>query len=269
MDLINILHCNKEFFELLRTRPQGSLPSIAWDGNLIYFGSNESVVNLTEVSPKEKLEQLKAIYPDIGPFEILRLHSRIGFPQAALCAHLHIPLKEENELFFSKLIQVLPREVQDHFDERKVKIPELVFLRALADSSDSESQKAAFNVTLQISKFALSLQSSLKSLETMMDLFLMGKPIEALFAANNATEFQNALFQNRNPVSQQIQEAKQSQMSLIHWPSFAKAKVTRRGDRTGFEVQTFIASEADLTKMIATFERMKEHFENSKESFVI
>lgn len=261
MDLINILQCNKELIELLQVRPQGALPSIAWEGRMIYLGSGKMVVNLEELAPEKKLEQLKALYPDLGTFELLRLHAVFQFPMQALCAYLHVPVKEENETFFGELIHLFPRVVQDHFDERKVKMSELSFLRAWKGTLTPNQRKA----TAQISKFDLSLQNSLKALETMMDLFLMEKPLERILAASNEAELNKALFQERYPVSQQIQNSKEKQMSQIHWPSFAKAKVTRRGDRTGYEVQSFIASEADLTKMIATMERLKEQFQIVKE----
>lgn len=262
MDLREASHCNKELISRLRPRPAGAISSQAWDGALIYLGATELVVNHSNLSSIQKLAQLKELYLDLGVFELLRLQEVLQFPLKDLASFFFVPVKEENSAFFKNLVS-LPRVLQDHLELRKVKISELGFLRAW-DSQLTSEQEAAL---LKIVELNLSLQSSLKCFEILIDLCMMEKSLDTVAAATNEVEFTNALFQLRFPISHRIQEKKKTQMSEILWPAFAKAKVARRGDRTGFEVQAFICSETDLTKMMATLERVKEKFNSDAEPF--
>ena len=105
--------------------------------------------------------------------------------------------------------------------------------------------KASFSETLQI-------------LEVVSELILMGHD-EAIF--ENMTElatWQKNLKSLRYPHTTQTDQLLKTKLESLPWPHGSKIKFERRGDRSGVELKLFITSQADLTKITAALERVKE-----------
>ena len=132
--------------------------------------------------------------------------------------------------------------------------------------------------TEQIQKFALLTESFFQSnpsyseglqvLEIIVDLILMDRDAQIPpFDSNdknqlpkNILKWRNRLFEIRNPNTTVKDDLRKAQLESLNWPQGSKIKVERRGDRHGAEFKVFISSSADLTKIIANLESLKNDF---------
>ncbi len=105
--------------------------------------------------------------------------------------------------------------------------------------------KASFSETLQI-------------LETTSELILMGHNETVFEKAAALTAWKQHLKSLRYPHATKTDEELKSKLESLPWPYGSKVKFERRGDRSGVELKLFITSQADLTKITAALERVKE-----------
>lgn len=138
--------------------------------------------------------------------------------------------------------------------DKKVKPSDLVFKQALT----TPVQQDLFNkIADLIATLKPSFTDGLKSLELATDLILMGHH-ESLF--ENATTFEgynSYLKQLRYPFTTANDTSLKNKLENLPWPAQAKVKFERRGDRAGVELKFFVSSQADLTKLISSLERVQ------------
>lgn len=138
--------------------------------------------------------------------------------------------------------------------DKKVKPSDLVFTQALATGVHQD----LFNKLADlVTNLKPSFSDGLKSLELITDLILMGHH-ESLF--ENATSFESYnlhLKQLRYPFTTVSDSNLKNKLENLPWPAQAKVKFERRGDRAGVELKFFVSSQADLTKLISSLERVQ------------
>lgn len=138
--------------------------------------------------------------------------------------------------------------------DKKVKPSDLVFTQALK----TQIQQDLFQkVADHLASLKPSFSDGLKTLELATELILMGHQ-EGLFE-NAATfeKWQLSLKQLRFPHTTATDSNLKTKLENLPWPSQAKIKFERRGDRAGVEVKFFVSSDADLTKLISSLERVQ------------
>lgn len=140
-------------------------------------------------------------------------------------------------------------------EAKKVKTADLAFLSPLK----TELQwQLLIKALLQLIEARTSYTDSLKSLELISDLILMGHE-EALFEqSHDFVKWSAHLKSLRYPATTQRDDQLKNKLEKLPWPYGSKTKFERRGDRAGIELKMFITSEADLIKAIASLERVKE-----------
>ncbi len=143
-------------------------------------------------------------------------------------------------------------------EQKKVKDHDLLFVSSLK----SQQQIALFNkVADDMAGLTPSFTEGLAFLEMATDLILMGH-LETLF--ENAVNFEiwNLHFKNlRYPQTKIRDEGLKEKFEKLPWPYGSKVKFERRGDKFGAEVKLFISNPSDLTKILASLERVKQELE--------
>lgn len=198
------------------------------------------------------LDLFKSLYPQLTLPELARLiHSsefKNFFESTALLKaynfHSSPELLEVLELLFQS-----PAEFQNFVSLKKIGPQELVPMLGL------NFQQREF-VATEILAADESKQESVKRIELLADLILMGQTEDSLKTLN-----QTELTKKRFPVTTTRDENLKS--SNLPWLSQIKTQFKRRGDKAGFEVQFFAGTPAELTKLAANLTKVAESW-NSK-----
>lgn len=243
----------------LRERNDTIGVSVILDGVLIRHSSCFEGMGLhyTGLPEDETISLLLETLPDLGFFEWVRLleSNKLKISLLQVGQRLNWPPPKKMQALLPCLFR-LPRSLQDHLDEKKVRPSELLFMTLWTDEVATKLNQHV----VWISQKKLSLQVSLKSLEILMDLALMGKTLPSLNDKMTESEWLQSLQILRYPASTEVEKQKSQTTLAIQWPSFSKARIARRGDRSGYELSAFIASDSDITKMISTLERARSGF---------
>lgn len=153
-------------------------------------------------------------------------------------------------------------EIHAWIEAKKIKSHDLLFLSPL--KTDLQWQ-LLFKAVLLMVEFRTSYSESLKTLETVSDLILMGHT-ESLFEySHDLAAWMDHLKKLRYPTTVQRDDQLKTKLEKLPWPAGAKTKFERRGDRAGMELKMFITSEADLIKVISSLERVKEKINESSD----
>ncbi len=140
-------------------------------------------------------------------------------------------------------------------EAKKLKESDLIFTRALKSSIHLDLfHKLADDLTVLNPSFSEGLQI----LELLTDLILMGHNEELFLQSSNSESYKSHLKALRYPQTTQRDENLKSKLEALPWPYGSKVKFERRGDRAGIELKLFISSEVDLTKILASLERVKQ-----------
>ena len=140
-------------------------------------------------------------------------------------------------------------------EAKKVKESDLIFTRALKNPVHLDLfHKLADQVALLNPSFS----EGLKILELLTDLILMGHNEELFAQASQVDGYKVYLRSLRYPQTTQRDENLKTKLEALPWPYGSKVKFERRGDRAGIELKLFISSEVDLTKIMASLERVKQ-----------
>jgi len=154
----------------------------------------------------------------------------------------------------------LKEQLHAWIEAKKIKDSDLVFTQLLQNDLQ---WKLFLKACLIIIEFRFSYSESLKYLELITDLILMGHD-EAIFEYNFDQNKWTAHLQNlRYPQTSQRDDHLKNRLEKLPWPYGSKTKFERRGDRAGIELKMFITSEADLIKAISALERVKEQIRES------
>jgi hypothetical protein len=140
-------------------------------------------------------------------------------------------------------------------EAKKVKESDLIFTRALKSPVHLD---LFHKLADQVAGLNPSFSEGLQILELITDLILMGHQEELFAQALNVESYKSYLKSLRYPQTTQRDENLKSKLESLPWPYGAKVKFERRGDRAGVELKLFISSEIDLTKILASLERVKQ-----------
>lgn len=154
---------------------------------------------------------------------------------------------------------------QNWVQTKKVQPNDLRFLSLLP----APEQKDLFHQHTDIFfATAPSFSEGLQVLELVVDLILLKRdseiPVLAVADRNQAvqkiSEWRAQLHKLRYPSTSGNDDQRKQILENLNWPTGAKTKVERRGDRHGVELKIFISSSTDVTKLISNLERIKNDF---------
>lgn len=155
------------------------------------------------------------------------------------------------------------RPLQTWLESKKAPETELPFLTLLK----SEMQLAVLDKVIEkFESVRPSFSDGVKILELVTENILISADdngLENLFEhSESAEKWLKNLAHLRYPVTAARDSELETKMMALPWPYGAKTKFERRGDRSGVELKLFISSEADLTKVISSLERVKTGLQN-------
>lgn len=136
---------------------------------------------------------------------------------------------------------------------KKVKKSDLVFTHTLSEPNAELFQQIA----AKMAEHNPSFSEGIAFLEKAADLIQMGHTQELWTDSGNFKSWEQTLYKLRYPVSSKRDEQTKTRLEQLPWPSGAKLKFERRGDRAGVELRLFVSSPADLTKIISSLERVQ------------
>lgn len=138
--------------------------------------------------------------------------------------------------------------------DKKVKPTDLAFIQSLKSEAD---QDLFYKLADQLTAFKLSFSEGLKVLELLTELILMGHQEKLFEGIDDFKKWSLSLKQLRYPHTTSTDVNLKTKLENLPWPSQAKIKFERRGDRAGVEVKFFVSSSTDVTKLIASLERVQ------------
>ncbi|AZZ35966.1 hypothetical protein CIK05_03875 [Bdellovibrio sp. qaytius] len=145
--------------------------------------------------------------------------------------------------------------VEPWIEAKKVKGADLAFLSPL--KTDLQWQ-LLFKALMQLIEARTSYTDSLKNLELISDLILMGHEETLFEQSHDFAKWSVHLRALRYPATTKRDDQLKDKLEKLPWPYGSKTKFERRGDRAGIELKMFITSEADLIKAISSLERVKD-----------
>lgn len=140
-------------------------------------------------------------------------------------------------------------------EDKKVKQSDLVFIGALKNPMHLD---LFHKVADQVVGLGPSFSEGLQIFELTTDLILMGHNEHLFSHTENLETYKAHVKSLRYPQTTKRDEDLKTKLEALPWPYGSKVKFERRGDRAGVEVKLFISSEVDLTKILASLERVKQ-----------
>jgi len=140
-------------------------------------------------------------------------------------------------------------------EDKKVKESDLIFARALKNPVHLDLFHKAAD---QVAGFGPSFSEGLQILEMLTDLVLMGHSEQLFLQQTDLATYKMHLKSLRYPQTTKRDEDLKTKLENLPWPYGSKVKFERRGDRAGVELKLFISSDVDLTKILASLERVKQ-----------
>ncbi len=139
--------------------------------------------------------------------------------------------------------------------EKKLKDSDLLFKKALKTPLQ---EALLLKLADQLASLNPTFSEGLVTLELMTDLILMGLD-EVLFENSASFDLWKASLRRlRYPTTSVRDDDLKVKLEKLPWPYGSKVKFERRGDRAGVELKLFVSSATDLTKILASLERVQE-----------
>ena len=140
-------------------------------------------------------------------------------------------------------------------EQKKVKDGDLIFTRSLKTEADKD---LFLRIADQMAALSPSFREGVAFLETATELILMGYLEQLLENGQDFSSWSRHMKALRYPGTSEREARVQSNLSELPWPAGSKLKFERRGDKFGVEMKVFISNPADVTKIIASLERVKQ-----------
>lgn len=139
--------------------------------------------------------------------------------------------------------------------DKKFKSTDFPVLNLL--KTEDEKSKVV-DIFLKCKSLNTSFSETVQLVELTTELILIDPNQPILNQSENLIQWKTHLQKLRFPQTTSSDEALKTKFEKLPWPTGAKVKFERRGDRAGVELKLFITSQADLTKAISALERVKE-----------
>ncbi len=123
--------------------------------------------------------------------------------------------------------------------------------------TDDEKSKMV-DVLLKCKSLNASFSETVQIIELATEILLIDFNHPIFDQSENLTPWKTHLQKLRFPQTTSSDEALKTKFEKLPWPTGAKTKFERRGDRAGVELKLFVTSQADLTKAISALERVKD-----------
>lgn len=200
----------------------------------------------------------KAIYPELGFFELIRLTDLLpqdhGF-LLELWGYYGYRWKESLDLLAKKLNQ-LPLPIHRFLQNKKMGPQDLAPLRAMP----SLEILAPIWPALMTSSFSKSEMT--QALELIVELLLLGKTNEEVLP-DHATDkpstpslgWLQKLKAHRFPKTTQQDQSADEKIRNLSWPLKSEARWARRGDLSGVELKLFFSHPQELQRALARLEQ--------------
>lgn len=196
-------------------------------------------------------QSVKACYPEIGLSELARLYHAIHTRAPQLEVHMEDLFAEyglrwcERLKITMKMLVRLPQEFQNWTDEKKFAARDLAPLLAVTDLSSLDPLFTA------LTKLNLSKSQGVRAVELVVELFLIGKPLNDLLpTTDKADEYLSLLERWRRPNALEREEIWKEAVARWPWPAHVKAQWQRFGDQSGLELRLRAASPEDFHKQL-------------------
>ncbi|MGZ3723700.1 MAG: hypothetical protein ACXVA9_12245 [Bdellovibrionales bacterium] len=198
------------------------------------------------------LEAVTACYPTLGLAELARLHSGLVHARPELAQELSASFFQAYGLRWCDRLQetlrallLTPFEFQTFVDEKKWGARDLAALLALPDV-------AAISVFLAaLAELPLSKSQAVQAMEWVIELFLMGRPLNDLLPSGpNGEAYMLRLQQWRKPQSAARDEQWSKTVGEWPWPAQVQGQWQRFGDQAGLEIKIRTTSAADFQKKL-------------------
>lgn len=226
---------------------------MSWQGLLLAgFDRTDTALDLWESRHCTWLEAVTACHPELGLGELTRLYFALEKARPELAKEFASPLFLAYGLRFSdrlletlQRLHVAPREFQNMVDEKKWGVRDLAPLLAVKDTHEIKP------FLLALSDVEISKSSAALALELVIELYLMGRPLNDLLpTSNDGSAYIKRLQQWRKPRTALTDEQWSRTVSEFPWPSQVQGSWQRFGDQAGIEIKIRTFSPQDLDKKL-------------------
>lgn len=227
---------------------------MAWQDELLcgFERPTGQVLDLFLTNGTNLIDALKAIHPELGLGELARFSCRFENLWPDLYVELRDALFSVYGLKWNaRLTEVLgvlaatPLAFQNLVDEKKWGTRDLSPLLIL-------KEPRPFDVVLEaLAAISLSKSESVRALEYVVELHLMGRPLNDLLpSVDNGALWVRRLEQWRRPEASARDEDQRRNIARMPWPPHVQAQWQRFGDEAGLEIKIRTTSPADLEKKL-------------------
>ncbi|MEY4615334.1 MAG: hypothetical protein RJB66_294 [Pseudomonadota bacterium] len=249
--LIPIHNCQKNLDFNPETPWTHSLPTYCFENELLCgFERTEGVA--IELQTAGLIEAFKAVYPQLGFFELARLSKKFASTpnlKKDLWSHYGYHWKENLEVLIDEIVK-LPLDTQRWLQQKKLAPQDLAPLRSLPQQEILEWVWPLMMNPI-FSKSDLS-----QILELVVELTLMEVPREKLVTGASTPQWIKSLKQLRYPQTSSSDGLGDQKIRTIAWPLRSEARWARRGDLSGVELKLFFSHPQELKRSIERLQQV-------------
>lgn len=264
MTIETLLQCGRDLNFRPRKPWPSALPTMAWNRQILcgFERQTGSVLRMDEKDSGHFVDLWRAIYPELGLGELARASHAIENLWPELWREWREGFFGSYQLRWSdRLDQTLvklrrtPLEFQNWVDEKKISVRDLSPVLALPDILDLEPLFQA------LPKMVISRFEGARALELVIELFLMGRPLNDLLpTSDNGSLFVRRLEKWRRPQAETGDEEWRKTVNQWPWPAQVQAEWQRFGDQAGIEIKIRATSPEDFQKKLERLQFVPEQW---------
>ncbi len=249
-----LVQCDKSLNFKPRVAWPRAFPALAWQGMLLTgFDRREGqALDLFANNRCTWLEAVTACYPELGLSELARLHDGLRRARPELAQEFNVSLFQAYGLRWCdrlegtlRAVLKTPFEFQTMIDEKKWGARDLAALLALPDVA------ALTQFFSALSEMQLGKSQAVQAMEWVIELFLIGRPLNDLLPPGTDGEaYLRRLQQWRKPMSAAHDEQWSKTVGEWPWPAQVQGHWQRFGDQAGLEIKIRTTSAADFQKKL-------------------
>ena len=223
---------------------------MCWKGILLcgFERIGGGVVDLFSTQNCSFKDAFVACHPQLGIGELARLNQKLASHYPDLChesmegllANYQLRWNERLKSTLEKLAQA-PTGFQNWLDEKGAGARDVAPLLAVDPISDLKP------FLLELPKLSISKSQAVLALELVVDLFLMGTPLNDLMPTDSKIEVWLEKLQGlRKPQATQRDLEMRDRVSKLAWPANVQAQWVRQGDESGIEIKLRVKTPQEL-----------------------